>query len=64
MSDLPSIAEIAARAAKGVAKRKPNINTGTLYGGQHVDNSTYGGDYYAGDYVAGNKSGKKAKKKK
>lgn len=32
MSDLPSIAEIAARAAKDVAKRKPNVNTGTLYG--------------------------------
>ncbi|MFE2973345.1 hypothetical protein [Streptomyces sp. NPDC059258] len=61
MSDLPTIAEIAAKAKEIAAQRKPkeNINTGTVYGGQHVDNSSY-----AGDYIAGNKSGKKSKKKK
>lgn len=33
-----------------------NINTGTVHGGQSVDNSRTAGDHIAGDYVGGNKA--------
>lgn len=40
--------------------RAPNgiINTGTVHGGQSVENKRITGDYVAGDYVEGNKAGK------
>ncbi|MGW5677555.1 hypothetical protein ACWEV4_21140 [Streptomyces sp. NPDC003860] len=52
---LRAMAEAEADAAE---QRTPNINTGTLYGGQSVTHTVV-----TGDYIAGHKAGKKNKKK-
>ncbi|MYX14412.1 hypothetical protein GTY67_13500 [Streptomyces sp. SID8374] len=61
MDEPMTVAEIAEMAREIAARKKPsqNINTGVVYGGQHVENHTH-----HGDYCPGNKNtGKKAKKK-
>lgn len=59
-----SVSEIVNLVNQEIAKKKrnddetpQNINTGTLYGGQHVNNVVVNGDH-----IPGNKNGKKNKK--
>lgn len=49
--------EVNNKASSSSTETPVNINTGTLTGGQHVNNVVI-----HGDYIPGNKNGKKGKK--